>query len=470
MPFDDGYSHLLVLILLASSILQFAAAFLALRLIRFTHKRLAWMLIAAAIVGMAVRRLLGLAHSMPEIPTTRDFAFEWTGLAVSALLLAGVAGLKPLFKSIRDNADKLARSQAMYKELVENAHSLIIRISTDGLITFANDYACRFLGYEPGELVGRKMMDTILPPRDAQDRDMGRIVEEFLGQSEDVTRRVEGENRRKDGSPVWVSWGVTPIPGRGGARREFLCVGMDIGDRKEKERLRENVQNILRHDLKSPLAGLIACCSMLQGGENLTPDQAEALQAMEEQGTRLLEMVNRYMDIYKLEAGLYTIEPAPVDIAAVARGVAASQTRLANTAVPIAITVDGRPDTPDTQVAIQGDEMLLYGMLTNLVRNALEASDREEPVDIRLTTAPGGVSIAVHNRQAVPEDFRERFFEKYATQGKRFGTGLGTYSAKLFAEAHNGTIALDTNDRDGTTVTVRLPADPLRADLDSVPS
>ena len=103
--------------------------------------------------------------------------------------------------------------------------------------------------------------------------------------------------------------------------------------------------------------------------------------------------------------------------------------------------------------------MLLYAMLGNLVRNALDASQGGGPVDIALATG-SSVVLTVHNPQSVPEAVRERFFEKFATYGKRFGTGLGTYSAKLIAEAHGGTIAMRTSDEDGTTVTVTLPPSP----------
>ncbi|WP_394698468.1 ATP-binding protein [uncultured Desulfobacter sp.] len=53
------------------------------------------------------------------------------------------------------------------------------------------------------------------------------------------------------------------------------------------------------------------------------------------------------------------------------------------------------------------------------------------------------------------------FFDKYATFGKSGGTGLGTYSAKLFTQIHGGQIEMDSSDTSGTTITVRFPARPL---------
>jgi signal transduction histidine kinase len=67
------------------------------------------------------------------------------------------------------------------------------------------------------------------------------------------------------------------------------------------------------------------------------------------------------------------------------------------------------------------------------------------------------VVFAVHNMGAISEGMQSRFFEKYATEGKRQGTGLGTYSAKLMAEVQGGSIGFNSSEASGTTVTIRLP-------------
>lgn len=461
-----GRPEALLIILLASSILQFAAAFLAVRLVRHTGRRLSWLLIAVAIIGMTMRRLLGLAEAVPAQPGISDYVFEWIGLGVSALLLAGVALIKPLFLSIRETSDKLARSKAMYEELVQSASSLILRLTPEGRITFVNEYACRYLGVAPEDLLDNDVCE-VLHAKAPQGQDAPPLSNLFVGHLEPMMR-FECEVRRADGSPTWVGWASSPARDLDGRIREYLCVGLDINDRKEKERLREDVQGILRHDLKSPLAGIISLASALRTTGNLDEEQVEGLEAMEDSATRLLEMINRDQDIYKLETGLYAMHPAPVDMAAVARNVAASQARQTEGRAHILLTVDGQPDHGGAAAPIQGDEMLLYSMLTNLVRNALEASGSDLPATVSLTTGPELV-LSVHNAQAVPEDFQPRFFEKFATRGKRFGTGLGTYSAKLIAEAHHGSIALHSSETDGTTVTVRLPASPPASDSFATP-
>ncbi|MFW6223687.1 MAG: ATP-binding protein, partial [Spirochaetota bacterium] len=74
----------------------------------------------------------------------------------------------------------------------------------------------------------------------------------------------------------------------------------------------------------------------------------------------------------------------------------------------------------------------------------------------------GMYRVRIHNGKPVPADVRDRFFERYATSGKKGGNGLGTYIANLVAGVHNGRIWFDTDDERGTDLYVELPQLPVR--------
>ena len=105
---------------------------------------------------------------------------------------------------------------------------------------------------------------------------------------------------------------------------------------------------------------------------------------------------------------------------------------------------------------LQGEELLTFSMLGNLLKNAVEASPRQSRVTVKIS-AENDILITIHNFGVVPEEIQSRFFEKYATSGKESGTGIGTYSAKLMAEVQGGEIAFDSSGEEGTTITVRFP-------------
>jgi len=64
--------------------------------------------------------------------------------------------------------------------------------------------------------------------------------------------------------------------------------------------------------------------------------------------------------------------------------------------------------------------------------------------------------ISVHNHGAIPEAIRNNFFTKYATYGKRYGTGLGAYGAKMMASAMGASIWFTTDETSGTTIFLKL--------------
>jgi signal transduction histidine kinase len=97
--------------------------------------------------------------------------------------------------------------------------------------------------------------------------------------------------------------------------------------------------------------------------------------------------------------------------------------------------------------------------LANLVRNAVEASPREGEVGVSITRN-GSYFFDIHNQGVVPEQVRDRFFERYATYGKKGGNGLGTYVAALIAKTHGGSVRFTTNEEEGTHLLVELPKMP----------
>lgn len=226
----------------------------------------------------------------------------------------------------------------------------------------------------------------------------------------------------------------------------------------ENARLKEDVERIMRHDLKSPLTTIISLPQLLRLADNLTDEQREMLDCIEDAGYTVLSMVNLSSSLFKMERGQYVLSPASVDILPIVRKLASlHEETVLHHGLRLELTVNGHPLTEKDTFTILGEELLCYSMLANLVANAVEASPDGGTVSIALGEADGRTVITIRNQGAVPAGIRERFFEKYVTAGKPKGTGLGTYSAKLIAKAHGGDIAMRTDDAWGTEITVCLP-------------
>jgi two-component system, sensor histidine kinase and response regulator len=229
---------------------------------------------------------------------------------------------------------------------------------------------------------------------------------------------------------------------------------------REAARLREDVDNIARHDLKAPLNSIIGLPQIMIQEGGTTEKQTEYLNTIEESGYRMLRMINLSLDLFKMERGMYRLQPVPVDVFKIIRKIISENQGLAKSKnISLEVTINDNPPQINEKFLIKGEELLCYSMFSNLIKNAVEASPHGTAVFIHLESADWGY-IRIHNSGVVPESIRYTFFEKYATAGKSGGTGLGTYSAKLIAGIQGGSISMDTSETEGTTITVMLPIAP----------
>ena len=140
----------------------------------------------------------------------------------------------------RKSEEALRVSELKYRELVESANSIILRMDHHGNVLFFNEYAQRFFGYSEEEILGRNVVGTIVPELESSGRDLRAMVLDIVRHTDHYTAN-ENENRRKNGEIVWVAWTNKAVPGADPRVSEILCVGQDITERKRaEEALRES--------------------------------------------------------------------------------------------------------------------------------------------------------------------------------------------------------------------------------------
>ncbi|HEY4083525.1 MAG TPA: response regulator [Burkholderiaceae bacterium] len=224
----------------------------------------------------------------------------------------------------------------------------------------------------------------------------------------------------------------------------------------EAAQLREDVERITRHDIKGPLAGALGVLQALLEDDELGRRQIEQLRLVEEITLQVLGMINRSAELYKIETGRFELQAAPVKLGELLRRlVETARVTYAEKALAISVDTD-MPVGAEPPLAM-GDVTLCFSIFQNLIKNACEAAPKNSKVSIRLSDKTP-LKVEIENKGVVPEEIRERFFDKFVTSGKQGGTGLGTYSARLLVVAQHGDIAMDTSDETGLTrITVSLP-------------
>lgn len=220
----------------------------------------------------------------------------------------------------------------------------------------------------------------------------------------------------------------------------------------EVNRLRDDIERITHHDLKTPLNVIMGYSQLMAEDEVSEEEKQLFLKSIYEAGNKILYMINHSLDLYKMEVKTYQYTPELVQITPLMENILHDLQTLISSK-KLTINIQHREPHPFEAIA---EKHLSYSLFANLLRNAIEASPIQGVITITLHYENLHSVICIRNAGSVPEAIRATFFEKYTTASKKNGNGLGTYSAKLMTETQNGTIAMDTNDYE-TCLTVRLP-------------
>lgn len=366
----------------------------------------------------------------------------------------------------------LQDSERKYRELVENANSIILKMDRNGCITFLNEFGQRFLGYTEKELLGRNIIGTIVPRIESGGRDLERLMEDTAAHP-DRHMSNENENLRRDGTRVWISWTNRPIHDGEGRLAGCLSVGNDITALKQAQaqlevakeaaesadRLKSAFMATMSHELRTPLNSIIGFTGILlqELPGPLNSEQRNQLGMVRSAARHLLALINDVLDISKIEAGQLTIERSPFDLPRSINQVIETVTPLARDK-RLQLVADIAPDVQK----LDGDQRRVEQILLNLLSNAIKFTERGQ-VTLRCTREPGWVVISVRDTGCgISEQDQATLFRPFrqldtGLARKHEGTGLGLAICKRLVDIMNGRIELSSQVGEGSVFTVRLP-------------
>jgi len=388
----------------------------------------------------------------------------------------------------------LQESERNYRELVENANSIILRMDTSGRITFFNEFAQQFFGYTEAEILGQHLVGTIVPVNENN----GSSLAEMIGaicRDPDRFALSENEHIRKNGEQVYISWSNKASLAADGSLGEILCIGQDITERKKMQQVMVQTEKMMTvgglaagmaHELNNPI-GTIAqhTQNILRRISTKLPANTAAAVETGIDLANLRAYLERRGIVGMLEAINSSCERAATIIAnmltfsrkSAVQTESASLAALMEKSIELAlcdydlkkhydfknVTVvrEYAPDLPLIQVV----PMELEQVLLNLLKNAAQALAAHPPaagplITIRLYYDTSSVVIELEdNGPGIDEAERSRIFEPfYTTKEVGVGTGLGlSVSYAIIVNRHNGSITVDSPSGKGACFTIRLP-------------
>jgi len=376
-----------------------------------------------------------------------------------------------------------ARSYEMYRDLVESANSIIVRIDTQGRIRFVNRYSQEFYGYSEQELIGKDIMGLIIPEKDTNGNDLTTPMKRFLEDPESYhTGRTE--NILRDGQHVWVSWSNKTIKDKDGKIIEVLCVGNDITALKQAEEEKKQLEDQLvraqkmeaigalaggvAHDLNNILSGITSYPELLLMEIPEGSPMRKAVQTIKKSGEKAAAIVQ---DLLTLARRGVSVSSA-IDLNAIVRDYFDSPELSRLKEYHPHINFEIRLD--DELKYILGSEVHLGKTLMNLVSNAAEAMHMggtvivstynkylEKPLKgydtvsrgeyVVLSVSDTGVGISENDMRSIFEPF---FSKKIMG---RSGTGLGMTVVWSTVKDHNGYIDVESQEGKGTRFDLYFP-------------
>lgn len=235
----------------------------------------------------------------------------------------------------------------------------------------------------------------------------------------------------------------------------WIVRAIDVTRAKATERQREEVLQLLSHDMRSPQTSIIAALDTAGKGA-ISPDMAKRIRS---HALRALELSDGFVQLARAESLVYEMEEVDLgDLVIEAADNLWEQSSSHGIEIDVRAVEDG--------VVLMGERSLLTRMLGNLLDNAIKYSVDGAPVICRLERQGANAVCAIDNRGiGIAPDQVERLFEQFRrapdAAGRRIdGAGLGLAFVHTVAARHGGTIRCDSVPGERTVFTLTLPMEP----------
>jgi PAS domain S-box-containing protein len=353
-------------------------------------------------------------------------------------------------------------SERRFRRLFADAPAGMLLINRNRLIVDANDALCSIARAELSEIVGRDFIEFV--PRHFRDQFREHLADVFrTGRHQAVERPL----RRVDGSIYWANLSATLLEEEDlvvvhvqdvtEARRMREQLAERNAQLEQADRLKDELISVVSHDLRTPLTSIMGYLE-LAAEEDDPDDRSEYLAVAQRNATRLHRLVDDLLFVSRVESGRAGLELEEHDVCRLVRDAVEN-------ALPVAssreITLSSSCD-PDGAAFV--DAHRISEAVENLISNALKFTPPRGRVDVRVVVAEEAIAIRVSDTGigVKEEDIAHLFDRFFRTQNAETvpGAGLGLSIVKAIADAHGGTIEVESRPNAGTTFELRVPRTP----------
>ena len=223
---------------------------------------------------------------------------------------------------------------------------------------------------------------------------------------------------------------------------------------------RNDMINVIVHELKNPITGVVGLSKLIIDSDSMSLDEAKVLtKEVFHSGERMNDLVNRFLDVQKLESGTTSLNISSVDIRKLLSEVTKlSKPLLSSKDLTLMITEKG------TKFTLEADYDLIFDAIQNLLSNAVKYGDPGREIRIDCVSTQENLSIAITDfGYGISIEDQNKVFDKFfrvksnPKSAKEKGTGLGLAYVKEIMQRHKGEISLESSPKIGTKFTLIFP-------------
>ncbi|HEY6708318.1 MAG TPA: ATP-binding protein [Actinomycetota bacterium] len=390
----------------------------------------------------ADRRVAALRRAVRRLAGTTLPSWRWTERDD----LPGLANeLGAITTRLRERLEELTEGRDRAGQILDALDDGVLLLDGAGRLLIANPAARSWFGLPDDLRPGLPLKRVLGVPQ----------VSALAEQAAEARAPVVGNLTLVFPEPRTLALRAFPLADRGPTGRIVVTM-TDITQRRRLEVLRRDFVANASHELKTPVAAVRALAETLL---TALPDDPEAGRRFAErigrEAERLDLLTRDLLDLSRVERGALDVEP--VDLVGLVKEVVGGYADRAEER-RIKLSTEVEPG-----VALRGDRAQLGLLLSNLIDNALRYTPAKGAVCVRLNAAESRAVLQVHDTgQGIPAGELSRVFERFyrvdkARARQTGGTGLGLAIVRHVAEAHGGTVRVDSELGRGSTFTVALP-------------
>jgi NtrC-family two-component system sensor histidine kinase KinB len=365
------------------------------------------------------------------------------------LVLTGIGSLAGTAIRHAQLFERLQAAHQRYRELFEDSIDSILITDWDGHILEANRQAALLIGVHTDNLL-KMTIDHL------NFVDKNTVGPGYTNLSMGETLSYEATLQTHLGSQVPVQVYAREVNIEGVPHLQWIL--RDITARKVLDNMRNDLQSMIYHDLRSPLANVVSSLDVLETlmADDPDPTKKSLLNIAARSTERIQRLTNNLLDMRRMEAD----QP-------ISNLVGAAVAEIVTEAIEaVSVTADNKKQQVINQVSlelpeIQVDVDMIRRVIINLLENALKYTPADSTITIGAEAQGEKVYISVlDNGPGIPDEDQERIFEKFTrlhpNEGPK-GLGLGLAFCRLAIEKHGGKIWVESPDEGGACFKFTLP-------------